>query len=76
MHGILLTTETITWVKVDHAKLDIVGVILGSLGLAGALASLALLLGALLGLSLVLRRRHEGAWADEHAALRLSDSRA
>ena len=72
-----LATQGITWIKVESPKLDVVGVILGSLGLAGALAVLALVLGGLLGLTRIVRaHRQRHSWADDHASLGLGDSRA
>ena len=47
----------ITWVQLQTEQLDVVGLVLGSLGLAGALAAAALSLGALLGLWIIVRRR-------------------
>ena len=47
----------ITWVKLQTEKLDVVGLVLGSLGLAGALAAAAFSLGVLLGLLIIARRR-------------------
>ncbi len=50
--------DPVVWVRVPPPTFDLVGVILSSLGLAGFLALLALVLGALLGAVLVLRSRH------------------
>jgi hypothetical protein len=55
------TEEVITWIKVEHPKLDIVGLILGAFSLTGALVLAAMLLGVLLGLTLIYRRRTEPA---------------
>jgi len=57
--------ETITWVKVEKPVFDLVGVVLGSLGLAGALAACALVLGVVFGCLLIRRhRRLTGAPTD------------
>ena len=50
-------TDNVTWIKVESPRLDLVGLILGSLGLAGAIAALALVLGCVLGVAIILRRR-------------------
>jgi hypothetical protein len=51
------TPPNVTWVHVDRPKLDLVGLVLGAFGFAGALALLALALGVGLGVVLILRRR-------------------
>jgi hypothetical protein len=55
----------VTWVRVEHAKLDIVGLVLGAFGLAGALVLTAFGLGALVGLSLILRNRRQQPWESQ-----------
>ena len=50
-------TQNVTWIKVEAQRFDLVGLILGSLGLAGAIAALALFLGCVLGVAIILRRR-------------------
>jgi len=57
----LAAEETVTWIKVDHPQLDIVGLILGAFNMAGALILLAMTLGVVLGLGLIYRRRQEPA---------------
>jgi len=52
-----LQEPVITWVKVEKDTFDLVGVVLGSFKLAGALLAGALLLGVLGGVLFVLRRR-------------------
>ena len=47
----------ITWVKVEKPTFDLVGVVLGSFKLAGAMLVGALLLGVGFGVLYVLRRR-------------------
>jgi hypothetical protein len=57
----LLTTQAITWIKVEKPTFDLVGLVLGSIGLAATLAGLALLVGAFLGFALIRRNRsHAG----------------
>jgi hypothetical protein len=52
-----LQEPVITWVKVEKPTFDLVGVVLGSFKLAGALLAGALLLGVLGGVLFVLHRR-------------------
>ena len=52
-----LQEPVITWVKVEKPTFDLVGVVLGSFKLAGAMLVAAVVLGALGGLLFVLRRR-------------------
>ena len=47
----------IIWVKVERPTFDLVGVVLGSLSLAGVLAVAAALLGSFFGLILIRRAR-------------------
>jgi hypothetical protein len=49
----------VLWVKVPKPSFDLIGVILGSLSLAGAVAVLAMLLGVVAGLLLLRRKRRE-----------------
>ena len=49
--------QVITWVHVPKPTLDLVGIVLGSLRLAGVAALLAMALGAAVGLGLILRNR-------------------
>ena len=49
--------QVITWIHVPKPTLDLVGIVLGSLRLAGVAALLALGLGAAVGLALILRNR-------------------
>jgi ABC-type amino acid transport system permease subunit len=49
----------VTWIKVDKPHLDIIGLILKSIGATVILALCALALGALLGVTLIRRRRRE-----------------
>jgi len=53
----------VTWIKVQKPTFDLVGLILGSLGLTAILAGIALTLGLLLGLAIIRRRRSEPEWA-------------
>jgi hypothetical protein len=54
---LLLQEPVITWVKVEKPTFDLVGVVLGSFKLAGAMLAGALLLGILGGVLYVVRRR-------------------
>lgn len=64
--------HTITWIKVERPTFDLVGVIVSSFELTGLLLLFALALGFLLGLSLILRRRHSGLPAIDAISLRLN----
>ena len=55
----LLAEQAITWIKVPRPTFDLVGVVLSSLGLAGMLAAVALVLGTAFGVSLILRHRRQ-----------------
>jgi hypothetical protein len=65
MIWMLLATPAITWVKVDRPRFDLVGVVLGALGLAGALAVLAMVLGVVLGAAFIVRRRRHQRSIDD-----------
>jgi hypothetical protein len=52
--------ESVIWIKVSKPTLDLVGLVLSSVGATSILIGIALLLGVALGLSLILRRRHQG----------------
>jgi len=52
---LLGASQTITWIKVEKPSLDLVGLVLGSLTLAAALAIFALVVGLLLGVTLIRR---------------------
>jgi ABC-type Fe3+ transport system permease subunit len=45
------------FVKVERPTFDLVGVVLSSMGIAGICAATALVLGIVLGVSVILRRR-------------------
>jgi hypothetical protein len=51
--------ESVIWIKVAKPTFDLVGVILGAMGVTGILVALALLLGTAFGISLILRRRRD-----------------
>lgn len=53
----LLAVQSVTWIKVDRPTFDLVGVVLSSLGLAGICAAIALVFGAALGMSFIVRGR-------------------
>jgi hypothetical protein len=60
-----LAVETVTWIKVDRPTFDLVGVVLGSLGLAGICAGIAFSLGLALGIGFIVRtRRAPTSFAD------------
>ncbi len=56
-----LAAGGITWIKVERPTFDLVGVVLGALGLAAALAVAALVLGSVLGVAFILRSRRLAA---------------
>ena len=47
----------VTWIRVEKPTFDLVGVLLSSLELTGFIVAVALVLGTLLGVSLIRRRR-------------------
>ena len=57
MTTLAAATQTITWIQVEKPTFDLVGVVLGALGLAGLLAAVALVLGTVIGVGLILRHR-------------------
>jgi len=67
----LAVTETITWIKVEKPTFDLIGVVLGSLALAGALAVMALLLGLVFALVLIRRDSHQPSAPLEALSLHL-----
>jgi hypothetical protein len=67
----MIASAPVTWIKVDRPTFDLVGLVLGSIGLAAVLAALALGLGLLLGVFIIHRRRNEPGWADR-CSLRLN----
>lgn len=54
---LLLQEPAITWIKVEKPTFDLVGVVLGSFKLAGAMLVAALLIGLVVGGVLILARR-------------------
>ena len=58
--------KVVTWIKVEKPNLDIIGLVLRSLATTGVLSVLALLLGALLGLYLIRRRRRSAGQLGSH----------
>jgi hypothetical protein len=54
----------IIWVKVEKPTFDLVGVVLGSLSLAGILVAAAALLGSVFGLVLIFRARPQAHVTD------------
>jgi ABC-type dipeptide/oligopeptide/nickel transport system permease component len=63
----------VTWIRVEKPTFDLVGVLLSSLQLTGFILAVALVLGILLGVSLI-RRRRAGS-ARDHALSLYSDPR-
>ena len=63
--------QAVTWNKVDKPSFDLVGVVLGSLGLAGLLAGAALLLGCIFGFLLIRRGRREESLPTGRTSLQL-----
>jgi hypothetical protein len=61
----VIAAAPVTWIKVDKPTFDLVGLLVGSIGLTLVLAAVALSLGLLLGLAIIHRRRHEPGWADQ-----------
>jgi len=55
--GFLLAEQSITWIRVEKPRFDLVGVVLSAFGMAGLCAAIALGLGVLLGAALILRRQ-------------------
>jgi len=53
----LAVGPAVTWIKVEKPTLDLVGVVLGSFHLAGALLVVAFILGAFFGAMLIRSRR-------------------
>jgi ABC-type spermidine/putrescine transport system permease subunit II len=49
--------ETVTWIHVEKPTFDLIGVVLGSLALAGLLVLVAVLMGLLFALLLIRRDR-------------------
>jgi len=61
----VIAAAPVTWIKVDKPTFDLVGLLVGSIGLTLVLAAVALGLGLLLGLAIIHRRRNEPGWADQ-----------
>jgi hypothetical protein len=57
---IFTVAETVTWIRVEKPTFDLIGVVLGSLALAGALVGVALVLGLAFALVLIRRDRAVG----------------
>ena len=63
----------VTWIKVEKPTFDLVGLVLGSFRMAGALILLALAIGIALGVVLLRRHGRSGATSLETVSLRLDD---
>jgi ABC-type spermidine/putrescine transport system permease subunit II len=72
---IALAAQSVTWIKVQKPTFDLVGVVLSSIGIAALCVAVALVLGTILGLGFILRRRRvpPPSWAD--TSLQLLTSR-
>ena len=55
----MTVAQGVTWVKVEHPQFDLFGVLVSSLQLTAGLLVLAFVLGSIIGLTLVWRRRHQ-----------------
>jgi hypothetical protein len=67
----LLAVETVTWIKVDRPTFDLVGVVLGSLGLAGICAGITFSLGLALGIGFIVRARRAPTSLTDRVSLHL-----
>jgi hypothetical protein len=67
-----MPTQTVTWIQVQKPTFDLVGVVLGALGLAFLLAAVALVLGIVFGVSLILRHRRQTASPMDALSLKLA----
>ena len=70
----LLAVQSVTWIKVDRPTFDLVGVVLSSLGLAGICAAIALVFGAALGLSFIVRGRRALGAPSHRVSLHLAEA--
>ncbi len=61
----------VTWIKVEKPTFDLVGVVLGSFRLAGALLVVAFVLGVVFGFVLIRSRRRAQAPALDEVSLHL-----
>jgi hypothetical protein len=71
---LLAATDTITWIKVPKPTLDLVGIVISSLSLAGICAVITTALGAALGVSLILRSRRRKVAPPRESALQLLEA--
>jgi hypothetical protein len=62
----------VTWIKVEKPTFDLVGVVLGSFRLAGALLLVALALGLVFGGALILSRRRSAPGPLDEVSLHLN----
>lgn len=70
----LLAIQSVTWIKVDRPTFDLVGVVLSSLGLAGICAAIALVFGAALGISFIVRGRRALGAPSHRVSLHLAEA--
>ena len=67
---IFQSDQVITWIYVPRPTLDLVGIVLGALTMAAAVAVLAMVLGSGMGVLLIVRnRRREGRTAPTRLGL-------
>ena len=68
---IFAATQTITWIRVEKPTFDLIGVVLGSLALAGTLVVLACLLGLAFAIILIRRTTRHSPTSLETLSLHL-----
>ena len=66
----------VTWIKVQKPVFDLVGVVLNSLGLAFICSGIALVLGIVLGIAFIARRRRQSDEWTGTVSLHLEPPRA
>jgi hypothetical protein len=67
----LIAAESVTWIQVERPSFDLAGVLISSLQITGGLLVIALVLGTLIGLTLVWRRRGQDRSPAERFSLGL-----
>jgi hypothetical protein len=67
-----IADQVVTYVRVERPQFDLVGLVLGSFKMAGVIIVVAIVLGGLLGLRLILKRRQETEPAQTRLDLRQS----
>ena len=69
--SMLVLAQGVTWVKVPRPTFDLAGVLISSLSLAGICALVACALGAVFGVTLIVRHRREAGLGESALSLRL-----